>query len=200
MNTSQQTPTLLAVTPAEDTYQPKLPRLAKGQALAELHRLGQLPLAEQERECIREILIVGTTTRWSRPLNRDAVPFKNIRGTKSHRLLIWDDETSSLAAYQSVPENNEWLRILFTADPAAILAEMPKNMLSGSVPQRTATEAQIAALRKLLELPATVEMPTLHITAASRLMDRILIENTVATLSSDLTRIRGPRQEQHLVA
>lgn len=189
MNTTQ-TPTLLAVTPAEETYKPKLPRLAKGQALAELHRLGLLPLAEQERECIREIVIAGTTTRWTRPLNRDAVPFKNIRGAKSHRLLIWDDQTSSLGAYYAVPANNEWRRVLFTADPAAILAEIPKTMFSGSVPQRTATEAQVAALRKLLELPATVEMPTLHIAAASRLMDRILIENTVATLRSDLTRIR----------
>jgi len=191
MNTQNPNP-LLGVIPAEETYQAKPAKLAKGQALTELNRLGQMPLAAQSQECVLEITIAGTPTHWTRPIGRDAVPYKNSRSSKGRRLLIWDASTASIAVYESVPANNEWRRVLFTSDPAMILAELPKSMLSASDAKRAATDAQLSALRKLLDLPANASIPPLHISAASRLMDRILIENTVTTLRLDLNRLRDP--------
>lgn len=185
----------MSVIPAEGTYQSKASRLSKTHALTELHRLGALPLPEQEKESRIEIRIGGVITRWTRPVARDAIPHRSIRTGPLPRLAIYDHQTESVALYERTAPR-EWKRLLFTSEPAEMLAALPKRITDDWAPDRTATPSQLAAIRKLLEIPPATDLPPLHFAAASRIMERVLIEGTVTTLRLDLNRMRAPLPQE----
>lgn len=187
----------MSVTPSEGTYQSKASRLAKAHALTELHRLGALPLPEQEKESRIEIKIGGVLTRWTRPVARDAIPHRSIRTGQLSRLAIYDEPSQSVALYE-LAAPRDWRRLLFTSDPAEMLAALPKRITDAWAPNRAATVNQMTALRKILEIDDTTELPPLHFSAASRIMERVLIEGTVATLRLDLNRIRPAQENANL--
>jgi hypothetical protein len=73
------------------------------------------------------IKIGGVLTRWTRPVARDAIPHRSIRTGPLPRLAIYDEPSQSVALYE-LAAPRDWRRLLFTSDPAEMLAALPKRI------------------------------------------------------------------------
>ena len=167
-------------------YVPSPGKLSRIEAMQELTRLASIPdLRAQDSDCLTEVPFGGLKTYWSRGLGEDVPPFltHSVKGVKRFHILAADRQT--VAVYdRPAPKNLERRALL--EDPAEIAASLPQKALNPDVAPKAATDKQIGLLRKVLELPADYHLPVISSLAASRIIDRIMNEGTVALLADDI--------------
>jgi hypothetical protein len=66
-----------------------------------------------------------------------------------------------------------------------ILAALPKRAMAPPSAEAVASPRQLATLRKILDLPVDHELPALHATAVSLLIDRIVLAKILPPLATD---------------
>lgn len=176
------------IMPSSKPYTASPSRQARIDARQELNRLLTLPdVTEQLADCRTEVLIGEQSTWWSKGLSADTPTFLEhaIGGVRRVHLLSAGRRTVVVYDHRG---GDDWERRAILQKPDQILASLPKKALFPNLPVTPASPKQIATLRKILELPSELALDELSSIAASRLLDRILLENSISALFGDATR------------
>lgn len=176
------------IIPSSKPYAASPSRQARIDARQELTRLLALPdIADQLHGCRTEVQVGQQTTWWSKGLS-DATPTflqHSIGGVRRVHILASDGRTVIVYDHRG---GDDWERRAILNKPEQILASLPKKAMFPSQPTTPASPKQIATLSKILELAPDVSFDGLSSVAASRLLDRILLENSISALFGDATR------------
>jgi len=169
-------------------YVPPASKQARIDALQELRRLETIPdYADQDRNCRVPVMIQDLTTYWSKGLCADTPLFVQHAIATTKRLHLVDTASSVVGVYDRT-ERNTWERRALLEDPDEIAASLPNKALNGGAMGDPASVKQIAAIRKLLDMPAERPIPLLSALSASRILDRIVTEKAVKELAADFCR------------
>jgi hypothetical protein len=157
-------------------------------ALQELGRIETIPnFADQDRESSVMVMIRDLATYWAKGLGAETPLFVQHTAGVTKRVHLIDSASLMVAVYDCTGKDT-WERRAILEDPEVIRASLPKRALSNASLGQPASLKQIAAVRKLLELPADRPMPALSAMSASRIMGRIVAENSVKELAADFRR------------
>lgn len=178
MSTIQSPSSLPSSSPASTV--PRNP-VAHGEVLAALGRLATTSLAQQARDTRLEISLDGVPTYWRRPVSAVVPAFQVFsRGDKAH-LQIWHRKDQALLQFLRGPDSRWALDRRITA-AADMIPMMPVSAFVLPEGEAEATPAQLEALRRMLQLSSEQKLPRLHRLAATRLLDRLLLEPALVRL------------------
>ena len=176
------------IIPSSKPYTASPSRQARIEARQELTRLLALPeITEQFTDLRTEISVGEQSTWWSKGLSESTPTFlqHSIAGVRRVHILAADHRTVVVYDHRG---GDDWERRAILRDPAQILASVPKKALFPTLPVTPASPKQIATLRKILDLPLDAPLDGLSSAAASRLLDRVLLENEISILFGDAAR------------
>jgi len=192
--------TIIKDTP-KTAYIPNRSRLARVEVARELERLQTIGLAEQNSGSRIPVQIGDMTTFWSLGISKTSPAFlENGVGPSSpgmKRLHIYLPHESVVAIYDK-RDRNTWERraLLPLGDAEKILASLPKKALNSETTTSLATPAQLAVVRKNLELPSDAPLAPMTAASVSRLIDRLTVEKDLVELQVDATEwASGPIPE-----
>lgn len=153
-------------------------------ALEALHRLIKEPDLATQAQSAREVVrIGGVPTYWSPPFAEGLPPYISTVSNGAQRMFVVDLTHLNVALYEGA--RDLWARRMLTARPEMILSALPKRAMVLPMAEAVASPRQLATLRKILDLPADHELPPLHATAVSALIDRVVLAKILPPLVTD---------------
>jgi hypothetical protein len=185
---------MIRILPTDEPLPPSAARLTKTAALAALIRLEGVPLPEQLDKCLRAVPLAGLETYWTCDEVAPATYVRSVFGGTT-RLFLLNESHDVAGVYEG--SGDLWRRRAVTANLEIVAALLPRRALSRVSGDLPASSKQVAALRKIFELPPERTLPALHCAMASRLLDRVLFDKHLTEIVRDFDATVEQRAYDH---
>lgn len=156
-------------------------------ALADLQGVGLQAQAESSRVLVE---IGGVKTYWNRPLG-NLPPYCEVRIDVGQTLLVWRAEAAALDVFYRAATEARFTLARRETKHSRILKALPRHLFGPGKAEQPASFKQLVMLRTVLALDATAAIPDIHISAVTRLLNRVFVEPTLWALCAAHPAARG---------
>jgi hypothetical protein len=125
----------------------------------------------------------GSVVSWQRGQHEGLPPYVSTVLNGAQRLFLIDPTHLHVALYEG--SRDHWTRRMLTDRPELILSALPRRAMAPPSADAVASSRQLATLLKILDLPANHELPALHGSAVSQLIDRVVLAKILPPIAAD---------------